>query len=201
MRRPPDWLYDRTGFYKGRIAKAILAALDEEKGVMTADDLAQHRSTVTRPIHTTYRGYTIYEVPPPTQVRLSFQVLTGAELAEDTLPDLRSECLQCGSQRQCRLTELEATDASRGWPQGTGQHPICMAAACGVRAETMARLSRACISQAESRAGRGRADGHELAGAGGGPERHGVGVPAAPACSHRVHAPGLCGHAAIQCRP
>ena len=49
-----------------------MAALDEEKGVMTADDLAQHRSTITRPIHTTYRGYTIYEVPPPTQVRLPF---------------------------------------------------------------------------------------------------------------------------------
>ena len=53
-----------------------MAALDEEKGVMTADDLAQHRSTVTRPIHTTYRGYTIHEVPPPTQVCLSCKVLT-----------------------------------------------------------------------------------------------------------------------------
>lgn len=57
------------GFYKGRIAKAIIAALDEEKGVMKLDDLEQHRSTVTRPIHTTYRGHTIYEVPPPTQAR------------------------------------------------------------------------------------------------------------------------------------
>ena len=58
-----------AGFYKGRIAKAIIAALDEEKGVMTLDDLEQHCSTVTRPIHTTYRGHTIYEVPPPTQAR------------------------------------------------------------------------------------------------------------------------------------
>ena len=60
-----------AGFYKGRIAKAIVAALDEEKGVLDADDLEQHRSTITRPIHTTYRGHTIYEVPPPTQARLS----------------------------------------------------------------------------------------------------------------------------------
>ena len=58
-----------AGFYKGRIAKAVVAALDEEKGVMKLDDLEQHRSTVTRPIHTTYRGHTIYEVPPPTQAR------------------------------------------------------------------------------------------------------------------------------------
>jgi len=58
-----------AGFYKGRIAKAIVAALDEEKGVLAADDLEQHRSTITRPIHTTYRGHTIYEVPPPTQAK------------------------------------------------------------------------------------------------------------------------------------
>ena len=50
-----------------------MAALDEEKGVMRLDDLEQHRSTVTRPIHTTYRGHTIYEVPPPTQVSVHMQ--------------------------------------------------------------------------------------------------------------------------------
>ncbi|CAK0786946.1 hypothetical protein CVIRNUC_010160 [Coccomyxa viridis] len=68
------------GFYKGRIAKAIVAALDKEKGVMTADDLAQHRSTVTRPIHTTYRGYTIYEVPPPTQGVAALMAMNSLEL-------------------------------------------------------------------------------------------------------------------------
>ncbi len=55
-----------------------MAALDEEKGVMKLDDLERHRSTVTRPIHTTYRGHTIYEVPPPTQAR-HFQSLHAAQ--------------------------------------------------------------------------------------------------------------------------
>ncbi len=57
-----------AGFYKGRIAAAIVDVLRRERGVMTAEDLAHHRSVTTRPIHTSYRGYTIYEVPPPTQV-------------------------------------------------------------------------------------------------------------------------------------
>jgi len=67
-----------AGFYKGRIARAIVAALDEEKGVLAADDLEQHRSTITRPIHTTYRGHTIYEVPPPTQAR-PFRTLSSCK--------------------------------------------------------------------------------------------------------------------------
>ena len=59
-----------AGFYKGRIAEAIVDVLRKEQGVMTAEDMAHHRTVITRPIHTSYRGYTIYEVPPPTQVLL-----------------------------------------------------------------------------------------------------------------------------------
>ena len=51
------------------MAGAIVAALGAEDGVMQAADLELHRSVTTRPIHTTYRGHTVYEVPPPTQVR------------------------------------------------------------------------------------------------------------------------------------
>lgn len=57
-----------AGFYKGRIAEAIVAALGQRGGVMAAADLAAHRSHPTRPIHTTYRGHTIYEIPPPVAV-------------------------------------------------------------------------------------------------------------------------------------
>ena len=84
------WGLACAGFYKGRIAEAIVAALDEEKGVMTLDDLEQPRSTVTRPIHTTYRGHTIYEVPPPTQARPLY-------------------CLQCKPQKRASLISLHIT--------------------------------------------------------------------------------------------
>ena len=61
--------YPAPGFYKGRIAEAIVAALAERGGVMAAEDLAAHRSHPTRPVHSTYRGHTIYEIPPPVAVR------------------------------------------------------------------------------------------------------------------------------------
>ncbi len=70
----------RAGFYKGRIAAAIVDVLKKDGGVMTADDLAHHRTVTTRPIHTTYRGYTIYEVPPPTQARPLVAGSTGMHL-------------------------------------------------------------------------------------------------------------------------
>ena len=57
-----------AGFYKGRIAHAIVAALQGRGSVMELEDLAAHRSTFTRPISTTYRGHRVYEIPPPTQV-------------------------------------------------------------------------------------------------------------------------------------
>ena len=57
-----------TGFYKGRIAEAIVSAIQERGGVMTADDLSAHKCEHREPIMSTYRGYHIYEVAPPTAV-------------------------------------------------------------------------------------------------------------------------------------
>ena len=38
-----------------------------DDGFVTSDDLAAHRGEWGEPISTTYRGYTVYETPPPTQ--------------------------------------------------------------------------------------------------------------------------------------
>ena len=39
----------------------------QAEGFLTADDLATHEGAWGEPISSTYRGYTIYETPPPTQ--------------------------------------------------------------------------------------------------------------------------------------
>lgn len=49
-----------------------MQTLQERKGVMTAEDLAAHRTAFVEPISTTYRGHRVYEVPPPTQARRGF---------------------------------------------------------------------------------------------------------------------------------
>jgi gamma-glutamyltranspeptidase / glutathione hydrolase len=51
-------------FYKGRIAKAILKTSDDLGGTMTADDLASYAAEWVEPVSTTYRDWTVYELPP-----------------------------------------------------------------------------------------------------------------------------------------
>ena len=53
-----------AAFYKGEIAKAILKTSDALGGTMTADDLASYAAEWVEPIHTTYRDWTVYELPP-----------------------------------------------------------------------------------------------------------------------------------------
>ncbi|HXJ81027.1 MAG TPA: gamma-glutamyltransferase [Candidatus Methylomirabilis sp.] len=69
-------------FYRGRVARAISERLASE-GFLTAVDLAEHTGEWGEPISTTYRGYTVYETPPPTQglaVLLSLNMLEGFDL-------------------------------------------------------------------------------------------------------------------------
>ncbi len=51
-------------FYSGPIAEAIVNSLKQQGGVMTLDDLRNHRSTWDEPIRTDYHGVTVYECPP-----------------------------------------------------------------------------------------------------------------------------------------
>jgi gamma-glutamyltranspeptidase/glutathione hydrolase len=51
-------------FYRGAIAQAILKTSERLGGVMTAADLADFRPEWVEPISTTYRGWTVYELPP-----------------------------------------------------------------------------------------------------------------------------------------
>jgi gamma-glutamyltranspeptidase/glutathione hydrolase len=70
-------------FYRGRVARAIAGRLERD-GFLTADDLAAHEGEWAEPISTTYRGYTVYETPPPTQglaALLMLNLLEGFDLA------------------------------------------------------------------------------------------------------------------------
>jgi gamma-glutamyltranspeptidase/glutathione hydrolase len=54
----------RDGFYKGELAQKILATSSRFGGAMAATDLAEYSSEWVEPISTTYRGWTVYEIPP-----------------------------------------------------------------------------------------------------------------------------------------
>jgi gamma-glutamyltranspeptidase/glutathione hydrolase len=56
--------HGRDAFYKGKIAKLILACSRQHGGTLTPSDLSEFSGEWVEPISTTYRGWTVYEIPP-----------------------------------------------------------------------------------------------------------------------------------------
>jgi gamma-glutamyltranspeptidase/glutathione hydrolase len=54
----------RDGYYRGTTAQAIVSLLNERGSPMTLDDLAEFEPEWVTPIQTTYRGWTVSEIPP-----------------------------------------------------------------------------------------------------------------------------------------
>jgi len=68
-----------SAFYKGKIARAILATSSELGGTMAADDLATFAPEWVDPISATYRGWTVYELPPNGQGMAALEMLNLME--------------------------------------------------------------------------------------------------------------------------
>ena len=66
-------------FYRGEIAAKLVKFLNEEGGLHTRRDFANQTSNWVDPISTTYRGYTVYEMPPNTQGLAALQMLNILE--------------------------------------------------------------------------------------------------------------------------
>lgn len=57
----------RDHFYKGSLTKRIVSSLREKGGILIEDDFADHHGDWVEPLSGTYRGYTMYQVPPNSQ--------------------------------------------------------------------------------------------------------------------------------------
>lgn len=57
----------RAAFYRGEIARAIVAKSDAEGGSMTLEDLAAYRGEWAEPAASRYHGFDVFELPPPSQ--------------------------------------------------------------------------------------------------------------------------------------
>ncbi len=66
-------------FYTGSIARQIVAFMEREGGLLTAADLARHRSRWQEPIETTYLGHHVLACPPNTQGIALLEQLNIAE--------------------------------------------------------------------------------------------------------------------------
>jgi gamma-glutamyltranspeptidase / glutathione hydrolase len=85
--RNPDlaWTYrqiargGRDAFYKGPVANKILATFAAHGGTMQAADLAEYESEWVEPISTSYRGWTVHELPPNGQGIAALEMLNIME--------------------------------------------------------------------------------------------------------------------------
>jgi gamma-glutamyltranspeptidase/glutathione hydrolase len=71
-------------FYEGEIAQAMVAFSKATGGLISADDLAAHRSEWVEPITAGYAGYTVAEIPPNGQgiaALIALGILDGLDLA------------------------------------------------------------------------------------------------------------------------
>lgn len=55
----------RDGFYTGAVADYIVKEMQENNGIISADDLANYQAIWRQPIMCTFKGYSIISIPPP----------------------------------------------------------------------------------------------------------------------------------------
>ncbi len=69
----------RDAFYKGELAKRIVETSRRHGGTHTEKDFAEYSSEWVEPISTTYRGWTVYELPPNGQGLAALEMLNIME--------------------------------------------------------------------------------------------------------------------------
>ena len=73
-------------FYRGQIADLIVAEMQRGGGLITKDDLGRYQAKWRDPVHLTYRGYTIYSMPPPSSGGVTMGELLNILEGYDSLP-------------------------------------------------------------------------------------------------------------------
>src|SRR5881394_2551848 len=73
-------------FYKGQIADMIVAEMQRGGGLITKDDLRRYRAKWRTPIQLSYRGYTIYSMPPASSGGVTMGEILNIMEGYDTLP-------------------------------------------------------------------------------------------------------------------
>jgi len=71
-------------FYQGRVAQAIAATAKEYGGLLSSEDLADHRSEWVKPLSVKHKEFDVWQLPPNTQglvVLEMLQILAGFDLA------------------------------------------------------------------------------------------------------------------------
>lgn len=71
--------HGRDAFYKGEIARKIVAFSEQNGGYFSLRDFAEHKSDWIDPVSTNYRGYDVWELPPNGQGIAALEMLNILE--------------------------------------------------------------------------------------------------------------------------
>ena len=75
-------------FYRGQIADLIVAEMQRGGGLITKDDLRRYEAKWRTPIQLSYRGNTIYSMPPPSSGGVTMGEILNILEGYDTIPAL-----------------------------------------------------------------------------------------------------------------
>ena len=73
-------------FYRGQIADLIVAEMQRGGGLITKEDLRRYQAKWRDPVKLSYRGYTIYSMPPPSSGGVTMGELLNILEGYDSLP-------------------------------------------------------------------------------------------------------------------
>ncbi len=73
-------------FYRGQIADLIVAEMQRGGGLITKEDLQRYEPKWRTPVQLTYRGYTIYSMPPPSSGGVAMGEMLNMLEGYDTIP-------------------------------------------------------------------------------------------------------------------
>jgi len=73
-------------FYRGQIADLIVAEMQRGGGLITKEDLSRYQAKWRTPVQLSYRGYTIYSMPPPSSGGVTMGELLNILEGYDSLP-------------------------------------------------------------------------------------------------------------------
>jgi gamma-glutamyltranspeptidase/glutathione hydrolase len=77
-------------FYKGEVADSLVAGMKRGGGIITKEDLARYKPEIREPIKSTYRGYTLYTMPPSSSGGVTITETLNILEAYDSLPTFGS---------------------------------------------------------------------------------------------------------------
>jgi len=99
-----------AGFYSGWVADLLIAEMKRGGGIITHQDLASYRAIWRDPVEISYRGYTIYSMPPASSGGVTMGEILNIMEAFGTLPPFGSATLM---HREAEAMRRAFTDRNR----------------------------------------------------------------------------------------